>query len=293
MNEVAALLDRAVELRRAGRRLYGCLVVKARGSTPQSAGSLMLIDETAALYGTVGGGCVEAEVRRRAHELLGAGDTDVCDFKLDHDYGWDDGMICGGTLRIAIGSLPEVDSLEAIRADVAARRETALPVTAAGEAHVLDLPPAPRLVIAGAGHIGASVARQGVALGFDVTVIDDRADLLDHVAAEGATPVVGAVDELLAAVPIDGATYCVIVTRGHRHDARALGAVVDRGARYVGMIGSRRKVKLTFDELLERGVSQEALDVVHAPIGLDIGAVTVEEIALSISAQLVQARRSG
>ncbi|RME39326.1 MAG: XdhC/CoxI family protein, partial [Planctomycetota bacterium] len=105
-------------------------------------------------------------------------------------------------------------------------------------------------------------------------------------------PVVGDIEETLRGFPIDASTYVVIVTRGHRHDERALAAVVDSPARYIGMIGSRRKIDVIFDGLRRRGVSGERLARVHAPIGLDIGAVTTDEIALSIAAQLVSVRRN-
>jgi xanthine dehydrogenase accessory factor len=295
-HRVVHLLERALAERRAGRAVAACLVVTARGSTPQSAGALMLVDEAAGTWGTIGGGCVEAEVRRRAMELLGRGEASVERFKLDHDYGWDDGLICGGTLSLAIAPMPEATELESILAEVRARHRTSLSLTVQTDTgparYALDLPPRERLYIAGAGHIGQAVAELAARLDFDATVFDDRHDLLERCREAGAAVVAGDMEQELAAAPIDGGTYCLIVTRGHRHDARALHAVIGRGARYVGMIGSRRKVKLIFDELAERGVPPESLAQVHAPVGLDIGAVSVEEIALSIAAQLVQVHRS-
>jgi len=292
---VIDLLRRAAGFRRAGRPVGACLVVKARGSTPQSAGALMLIDDAAGIYGTIGGGCVEAEVRRRAFEMLSAGQAGVHDFKLDHDYGWDDGLICGGTLTVAVAPFPGADALDEIVAAVEARRSTALSLTVDTDdgpcVYTLDIPPRPRLHIAGAGHVGQALARLAIPLDFDVTLFDDRHDLLERGAPDAATTVAGDIAERLAAAPVDAATFCVIVTRGHRHDAQALAAVVERDAAYVGMIGSRRKVKMIHDELAERGVAEGALSAVHAPIGAEIGAVTVEEIAVSIAAQLVEVRR--
>ncbi len=297
MNEpLPSLLLRAAAHAEAGGSACACLVVKARGSTPHTAGALMLVDDAAQSFGTIGGGCVEAEVRRRAFEMLSAGERGVLRFKLDHDYGWDDGLICGGTLEIAVGDLPEPRTLRRIAAEIEGRRATRLPIatrTADGAArYVLDLPERERLVIAGAGHIGQAVARLALGLEFDVTVVDDRRDLLDRYLPPGARHEAGEIAERLAALPIDGGTYVLVVTRGHRHDEQALHAVVDRGARYVGMIGSRRKVKLIFDDLRAMGVAESALAHVHAPVGLDIGAVSVEEIAVSIVAQLVAARRA-
>jgi xanthine dehydrogenase accessory factor len=290
------LLRRAATLRRGGGRVVGCLLVNARGSTPQSAGALMLVDDAARTYGTIGGGCVEAEVRKQAFGRLSAGVGGLLHFKLDHDYGWDDGLICGGSVELAVGPLPDADTLDRIADDIAARRETPLSIEVETDAgpmrYTAPIPPRERLYIAGAGHVGQALARQALRLDFEVTIFDDRADLLAKAAPPGATPVAGDIAAKLTEAPIDGDTCCVIVTRGHRHDEQALHAVAERGAGYVGMIGSRRKVKLIADDLRERGVSAEALEAVHAPIGLDIGSVTVEEIAISIAAQLVQVRRA-
>ncbi len=149
------------------------------------------------------------------------------------------------------------------------------------------------MLIAGAGHIGQALCRLAFDLDFDVAVLDDRDDLLERFIPDPARRVVGPIDETIVAEPIDDGTYIVIVTRGHRHDEQVLKAVAGQPARYIGMIGSRRKVKLTFDELRLTGVPEEALQRVRAPIGLDIGSVTVNELALAIAAQLVEARRAG
>lgn len=296
MNEpIRDLLARAAGLARQGRRCTLCLVVGSRGSTPQAPGALMLVDDAAMTYGTIGGGCVEAEVRRRAFEMARERRTGVLRFKLDHDYGWDDGLICGGTLDIAVAAPPGVERLEAIVAALDAGVGAALEVDVeAGPGrhrYVLHLPARDRLLIAGAGHVGQALARLALRLDFEVTVFDDRDDLLRTLMPEGCRAVTGHVADRLRAEPLDERAYCVIVTRGHRHDEQALAAVVGRGARYIGMIGSRRKVKLIFDDLRALGVDAAQLELVRAPIGIDIGSVTVEEIALSIAAELVRERR--
>jgi xanthine dehydrogenase accessory factor len=297
MNETLPnLLERAIAMQRTGRRAVACLVVKARGSTPQAAGALMLVDENLNTFGTIGGGCVEAEVRRRAHELLMRNESGMVRFKLDHDYGWDDGLICGGTIELAIAPLPTVETLVRVLDDVRVRRGTALDFEVIADDGVmarfmLDLPPRDRLYIAGAGHVGQALARLAIPLEFETTIFDDREDLLQRFAPPGCVAVAGEIAECLRAAPIDDRTFVVVVTRGHKHDEQALHAVVGRGARYLGMIGSRRKIKLIFDDLKAMGVDPCALADVHAPIGLDIGSVSVEEIALSIAAELVQVRR--
>jgi xanthine dehydrogenase accessory factor len=296
MNEpLPNLLHRVLAIRAAGRSCFACLVVHSRGSTPQTAGALMVVDDALNTFGTIGGGCVEAEVRRRAFELMSRGQTGLLRFKLDHDYGWDDGLICGGTLEIAVAALPADDVLRSVLRRMERRTPTALDFVVDTDhgpaAYTLNIPARERLLIAGAGHVGQALARMALNLEFDVAVYDDRADLMERFVPAGAVRIAGEIAENLRAAQIDDQTYCVIVTRGHRHDEQALHAVIGRGARYVGMIGSRRKVKLIFDDLREMGASDQALLEVHAPIGLAIGAVSVEEIALSIAAQLVEVRR--
>ena len=283
----------------AGERVALCVVVGSRGSTPQEAGAKMLVLADGRTIGTLGGGCVEAEVRRRALELLPAGVSKLLQFRLDHDYGWDDGLICGGTMDILVHLLDGPASVEPFaRAtdDLAQGRVAtiALPDPDGGEQplYVDQIEPAPRLVIAGAGHVGQSLAEIAATLGFEVTIIDDRADCASAERFPRATHrVVGDIETELRRWPIDARTYVVIVTRGHRHDGSALSAVLDSPAKYVGLIGSKRKVMTIFGDLIAQGASIDALCRVHAPVGLEIGAVTVPEIALSIAAELVAVRR--
>jgi xanthine dehydrogenase accessory factor len=292
------LLDRAADRLDADQKVALCLLVRTKGSTPASPGTVMVVDDAAGTCGTIGGGCVEAELRRRAFEMIAADRSGVLHFELDHDYGWDDGLSCGGSIDVAVALPTDGRRLRAV-ADAYRRREpTELAVvveTEGGERrqYALQLPPRPRLLIAGAGHIGQALCRFALELDFDVAAFDDRADLLTRFIPDPAHRVVGPIHEMILQQPIDGHTYIVIVTRGHRHDGKVLKAVVEQPAKYIGLIGSQRKVQLTFDELREAGVPQPALQRVRAPIGLDIGAVTVTEIALAIAAQLVAARRDG
>ena len=152
--------------------------------------------------------------------------------------------------------------------------------------------PLPRLIVAGAGHIGRAVARLGRLLDFSVTVIDDRAEFANAAnVPDAAEIVVGGIGESVRAVGDAPDNYFVIVTRGHSKDAEALRAALGRPAAYVGMIGSRTKIGLMRREFLESGwATAEEWDRVRAPIGLDIGSKTVEEIAVSIAAELVRVR---
>jgi xanthine dehydrogenase accessory factor len=149
-----------------------------------------------------------------------------------------------------------------------------------------------RLVIAGGGHVGKALSVIASMCGFRVTVVDDRPEYADRERFPEADEVVrGRFDEALAAHPIDETTYVVCVTRGHRHDEDSLKAVIGRGAAYVGMIGSRRRAAAVLQHLVEDGAGTAAVQAVHTPIGLDIGAQTPEEIAVAIMAEIVQVRR--
>ena len=159
---------------------------------------------------------------------------------------------------------------------------------------ILPVLPRCRLVIVGGGHVGQAVARLAADLDFIVWVIDDRAEYVSEERfPQAERRVAGSIGEVLPNLEITADTYCLIVTRGHNHDEEALYHLVNRGACYVGMIGSKRKIRLIFDDLLAEGVPAEALAKVHAPVGLDIGSQTVPEIAISIVAELVAHRNRG
>lgn len=300
MNPFASLFRSLVRQVQQRRRVAICTVVGSHGSTPQAAGATMLLHENMTTEGTLGGGCVEAEVRKRAFELLSRDESALLTFKLDHDYGWDDGLICGGTMRVAVTPLQtDADAAPFLEAadHLENGRNASVPLRVLNEGrpeeYRLHIEAPARLIIAGAGHVGCELAKLAVGLDFEVTVIDDRADLCSPARLPPPiTTAVGDIEQTLRAQRIDENTYVVIVTRGHNHDEQALHAIINSPARYLGMIGSRRKVKLIFDDLVALGVSREKLAKVHAPIGLAIGSVTVPEIAVSILAQLIEVRRA-
>ncbi len=327
MYEPTRIIDAVIKEVRAGRRVALCAIVATRGSTPQPVGTMICVDEAAAITGTLGGGCVEADVRRQAHQLLsarvasplvgGAGKTDssrssstrddatgphggLITFALNSDFGYDDGMICGGRIDVAVGVLsasspmePYTEAVEQLRAGLAAVLPVRIDTADGLVEYRVHLEAEPKLIIVGGGHISRVLARMLLPLGFSVHVIDDRADYAN--AERFPQPIrttAGDIATLLEAWSIDGNTYIVIVTRGHRHDEIALQAVVDSPAKYIGMIGSRRKIKVIFDDLRRAGATDASLSEVHAPIGLDISAVTTDEIAVSIAAELVSVRRA-
>jgi xanthine dehydrogenase accessory factor len=344
------LLEQLVNALDSGRRVAFCRLVETRGSTPQKPGAAMLVFDDASQAGTLGGGCVEAEVKRRALAVLDEGQPLVARFQLDDDYGWDDGLICGGRMQVAIdpladpaardylrqlhsllaagdgateaivfdqqaAQLPETAAYlfdaagrlltsvaapldggqapAAVRAGTRPLDERPRPSAAHGVAYLPHLPRC-RLVIVGGGHVGQAVAQLAAQLDFDVWVVDDRAEYVSEARFPAAERrIAGTIGDVLPKLEITPNTYCLIVTRGHNHDEEALYHLIDRGARYVGMIGSKRKIKLIFDDLAAEGIREDQLARVHAPVGLDIGSQTVMEIAVSIAAELVAHRNLG
>jgi len=331
-----------------GGRPAVALVLAGEGSTPQRAGARAVLDATGRLWGTVGGGVVEAEALRMAAEACRSQRPAVCDFDLSHADAAAAGAICGGNMRILVdptaaahrecfaraadaldhrrrgvlvttiragpplevqvewlaedaipgaGAFPGSDRVRSCLQHDRPQRFVAEAEASAGgtEVFVEPVTARPLLLIAGAGHVGRALAVQAVQVGFDVTVIDDRPEFAaPALFPPGATVLCGPVPEQLAACPLDRDTYVVLVTRGHRQDAEALAACIHRRPAYLGMIGSRRKVALLRKSFLESGIAtEEEFDRVFAPVGLEIGAATVPEIAVSIVAQLIAVRRCG
>jgi xanthine dehydrogenase accessory factor len=349
MRELLRTLTSALD---AGRDCVFCSVVETRGSTPQKAGAAMLVFPDGSQAGTLGGGCVEAEVKRQALRTLGndgAAQPQLFTFCLDDNYGWDDGLICGG--RMTIVANPVVKGQESgIRSQESAayfRRlralvENGLGCTEAvvvnaeqagvpvGSRYLFDaagilleqigplppeairaglvplekrprawhtcgvayLPVLPRitLFIVGGGHVGQAVGKLAAEVDFETWVLDDRAAYASPERFPAATcRLVGDIGAELQKMrdQITRSVYTLIVTRGHAHDEEALYHLATTPAGYVGMIGSKRKIKLIFEDLLARGVPKAAIDKVHAPLGLPIGSQTVPEIAVSIVAELI------
>ncbi|MBC7785376.1 MAG: XdhC family protein [Burkholderiales bacterium] len=293
------LLEEIVRRTNANESLAVCMVAAAHGSTPQKVGATMLVLRDGQSLGTLGGGCVEAEVRKRALQLIEERRGALLRFQLDHDYGWDDGLVCGGTMTMAVQVVSNAkdaaawhEARAALRAGEPATLRMSVPDDT-GQAHHFahDVLPTPHLVVAGAGHVGMALGQIAQKLEFDLTIIDDRPDYASAERFPGTDCIVGEIQNELARIAIHRHTYVVIVTRGHRHDATALAAVIRSPARYIGLIGSKRKILTILRQLADDGVPQELLSRVHAPIGLNIGAVTPAEIAVSIAAELVAVRR--
>lgn len=277
------------------------LISRIKGSSPQKPGAKALFFPDDRMVGTLGGGCLEAEIRRRARGALASGAAETFELTLDHDFGWDDGLICGGTVFGLI--LPRAGDVSAIWADLA-RRD--IPRTwgvrrdfSIGWAQDEDgwlyretvLPPV-NLWIAGSGHIAQAVAPLALELDFGVTVFDDRPELANaaHFPA-GVNLRVGNWGELLETPFPSQPTLGLIVTRGHQHDADVLAEWIHKPFEFLGMIGSQRKFRIIRESFVKKNIARaEQLEKVASPVGLEIGAVSVPEIALSILAQYVQKR---
>ena len=252
------IYEEIVALRRQGRHGAIATIVNVRGSVPSFETAKMLVRDDGSIVGTVGGGCVEAEVWQAAREVMENEKPRTLTFNLNQNPKYDTGLVCGGTLDIFIEPV---------------------------------LPPA-SLHIFGAGHVAQSLYQTAVNAGFDITVIDDRDSYASRVRFPNAREVISAdFDAAMARLDPGETSYIVIVTRGHRDDMRVLRWAVQTRARYVGMIGSKRKTIAIFRELVKEGVPERLFERVHAPIGLDIGAITPEEIAVAITAELIAARR--
>lgn len=252
------IYEQIVELRRQGRRGAVATIVNVRGSIPSFQTAKMLVRDDGSIVGTIGGGCVEADVWQAAREVMESEKPRTLKFDLNQDPKYDTGLVCGGTLEIFVEPV---------------------------------LPPA-LLYIFGAGHVALNVCKTAASAGFEVIVTDDRSSYATKERFPAAREV-HALDFDVAMQKLDPneSSFIVIVTRGHRDDMHILRWAVQTRAKYVGMIGSKRKVIEIFKALEVEGIPAHLFDRVHAPIGLDIGAVTPEEIGVAITAELIAIRR--
>jgi xanthine dehydrogenase accessory factor len=255
-HEVFAALGEALK---RGEEVALVTIVSANGSTPQRVGAKMLVYADGRVVGTIGGGCYENEALWKARETLKTRKAVTVHYELADDFAEESGLICGGQMDVFIEPIE----------------------------------PSPAVYVFGAGHVGQFVGRVAHDAGFQVHVVDDREKFANRERFPDAAEIV--VDDIpawLARTRMPASAYAVIVTRGHRHDLDALRALSAQNLRYLGLIGSRAKVKRIYDVLIEDGsVPIERLEQIHAPIGLDIGAVTPQEIAVSIVAELIAVRR--
>jgi len=274
-----------------------------KGSSPQKQGAKALFFGDGRIIGTLGGGCLEAEIQDRARRALHTRTPAVFDLVLDHDFGWDDGLICGGKVSGLILPRP-ADAAELWR-DLARRERTIawgvrsdFRITAIideskdGWLYQETVTPPCKLWIAGSGHVAQAVAPLALQLDFVVPVFDDRPALANYQFFPKRTQFrVGAWETLMAEALPSEPTFGLIVTRGHQRDALVLSRWVKQPFAFLGMIGSRRKKRLIFEQFVEEKIATEQqLARVSCPVGVEIDSQTVPEIAVSIVAQLIHKR---
>ena len=253
------IYEEVVRLRRLGQKCALATIVQVNGSIPSYESAKLLVREDGSMLGTIGGGCVEAEVWNAARDVMQSERPRQMNFSLGQDAAYDNGLICGGQLSVFIE-----------------------PVV-----------PQPRLYVFGAGHISKSISKIANLAGFSTIIVDNR----EAFANKERFPEAGEIfaeeyEEVFPKLTIRDTSYLVIVTRGHRDDMRVMRWAVGTNAKYIAMIGSKRKVIGVVKELEKEGIPREAFERTFSPMGLDIGAITPEEIAVSIVAEMIAVRRA-
>src|ERR1700740_2377622 len=247
------LFEEIVKMRRAGQRGALATIVHTNGSIPSYQISRMVVREDGSLVGTIGGGCVEADVWAAAKEVMHKESPRKMVFNLNNEASYDNGLICGGTLEV----------------------------------FVEPILPQPIVYLFGGCHVSTAAA------GFGIAVVDDREAFANKERFPMAQEVYTSYEGAFEKIRPNSSSYLVIVTRGHKEDMRVLAWAVRTEARYLGMIGSKRKVLSVYKALENDGYKPEEFERVYAPMGLEIGALSPEEIAISIVAELIAVRRNG
>jgi xanthine dehydrogenase accessory factor len=253
------IYEEVVRLRRLGQKCALATIVQVNGSIPSYESAKLLVREDGSMLGTIGGGCVEAEVWNVARDVMRNERPRHMNFSLGQDAAYDNGLICGGQLSVFVE-----------------------PVV-----------PQPRLYIFGAGHISKSISKIATLAGFATVIVDNREAFANRERFPEADEIFAdEYEDVFPKLPIRDTSYLVIVTRGHRDDMRVMRWAVGTNAKYIAMIGSKRKVIGVVKELEKEGIPREAFERAFAPMGLDIGAITPEEIAVSIVAEMIAMRRA-
>jgi xanthine dehydrogenase accessory factor len=253
------IYEEVVRLRRLGQKCALATIVQVNGSIPSYESAKLLVREDGSMLGTIGGGCVEAEVWNIARDVMQSERPRHMNFSLGQDAAYDNGLICGGQLSVFVE-----------------------PVV-----------PQPRVYVFGAGHISKSISKIANMAGFASVIVDNREAFANRDRFPEADEIFAEeYEEVFPKLPIRDTSYVVIVTRGHRDDMRVMRWAVGTNAKYIAMIGSKRKVIGVVKELEKEGIPREAFERTFAPMGLDIGAITPEEIAVSIVAEMIAMRRT-
>lgn len=253
------LYDEIVRLRKLGQKCAIATIVQVNGSIPSFESAKILVREDGSFLGTVGGGCVEAEVWNAAREVIETEKPRHLSFSLGQDAAYDEGLICGGQLNIFVE-----------------------PVI-----------PQPRAFIFGGGHVSKGISKIATLAGFSTSIIDNREAFANKERfPEAEATYAQEYEDVFQQLPVNSSSYIIIVTRGHRDDMRVLRWAVTTQAKYIAMIGSKRKTISVIHELEKEGLPREAFEKVFAPMGLEIGAEMPEEIAISVVAEMIAVRRA-
>jgi xanthine dehydrogenase accessory factor len=253
------IYEELLRLRNLGQKCALATIVDVRGSIPSYESAKLLVREDGSMTGTIGGGCVEAEVWNAAREAIETEKPKHLTFNLGQDAAYDNGLICGGQLDVFI--------------------EPVLPI--------------PHAFIFGAGHISKSLSKVATLAGFATVIVDNRESFANRERFPEAADVLAAeYEEIFPKLTINENSYVIVVTRGHRDDMRVLKLAIGTPARYIAMIGSKRKVINVVRELEKEGVPRTAFERIFAPMGFDIGAVSPEEIAIAVAAEMIAVRRN-
>src|SRR5438067_5140425 len=253
------IYDEIVRLRRLGQKAAIATIVQVRGSIPSYESAKLLVREDGSMIGTIGGGCVEAEVWNAAREVIETEKPKHLSFNLGQDAAYDNGLICGGQLDVFVEPV---------------------------------IPP-PHAFIFGAGHISKSLSKVATLAGFATVIVDNRDTFANRERFPEASDVHAAeYEDIFPRLAINETSYVIIVTRGHRDDMRVLQMAIATPARYIAMIGSKRKVINVIRELEKEGIPRDAFERIYAPMGFDIGAISPEEIAISVAAEMIAVRRN-
>jgi xanthine dehydrogenase accessory factor len=253
------LYQAIVRARESGKKIALATIIARKGSTPRKDPAKMLIYEDGTQLGTVGGGCTEAEICQAALAAIRIERPQLLKFDLTEDDVEESGLICGGTMEV----------------------------------YVEPILPQPCLFIFGAGHVGQCVADAAKPLGFRIAVVDDRVRYASRERFPGAEDIyVESWEKVFDLLPVKDSSYILIATRGHKFDFQCLRYALQTPAKYIGLLGSRRKTAIFFEKLTTEGVPAEQLARVFAPVGLEIGSETPEEIAVSIAAELIAVRKN-
>ncbi len=251
--------EELIELRRAGQKAAMATIVEVAGSIPSFQSAKMLVKEDGSMVGTIGGGCTEAEVWQAGREVIETEKPRMLTFNLGQDAAYDQGLICGGQLNVYV--------------------EPILPI--------------PTAFIFGAGHISKSLSKVATQAGFRSVIVDNRENYANAERFPEAVEVYAEeYEDAFPKLAVNKASYFIIVTRGHKDDMRVLRWAVEQDVRYIGMIGSKRKTIEVVKHLMSEGAPLDKLNKIHAPMGLDIGSVTPEEIAVAVVAEMIHSRRN-